>query len=389
MKKLVQINVVCNGSTGKIMCDIAKEADKKDYDTYCFFGRGKKNENLKCEKIESSLSVYFHLLLARLGFNGHGSFFATKRLVRRLKKIKPDVIHLHNIHGYYINLKILFNYLKNDYKGKIILTLHDCWAFTGHCSYFTMNCCNKWHDGCSNCPQLKSYPKEFFDTTKREYKLKKELFTGLNNLTIITPSIWLKKLVKKSFLKEYKIEVINNGINIDIFKPTYDETIYEKYSISKDKKIILGVANIWEERKGLKDFIELNKYLDLSKYQMVIVGIKKYNKLNIPDNIILIEKTDNQYDLACLYTISTVLFNPTYEDNYPTVNLESMACNTKVITYDTGGCKEQIELFKFGYIIEKKDYQKLIKIIEDITKDEFNNIIFSTQKMIDNYIDIY
>ena len=181
MKKLVEINSVCNGSTGKIMCDIAKKVEEKGMEAYCFFGRGNSNDGANCIKIENKLTFLLHAFIARFGFNGHGSYFATKRMVKKLKKINPDVIHMHNVHGYYLNLKVFFNYLKNEYQGKIVWTLHDCWAITGHCSYFTMANCNKWKDMCKNCPQLNSYPKEIFDTTKREYELKKEIFTGIND----------------------------------------------------------------------------------------------------------------------------------------------------------------------------------------------------------------
>ena len=197
MKKLVQINVVCNGSTGKIMCDISNEAEKKQYDVYCFYGRGKGIENIKNFRIGNNFSVFFHLCLARMGFNGHGSYFSTKKLIKKLKKINPDIIHLHNIHGYYLNLRVFFKYLKNEYNGKVIWTLHDCWAFTGHCSYFTMINCEKWKKKCHDCPQLYCYPKQMFDTTAREYCFKKKLFSGLKNLIIVTPSVWLKDLVKK------------------------------------------------------------------------------------------------------------------------------------------------------------------------------------------------
>lgn len=385
MKKLVEINVVCNGSTGKIMCDIAKEANNNNIETYCFYGRGNPNKNVNCIKIGNTFSVYFHVLIARLGFNGRGSYFSTKKLVKQIKKINPDIIHLHNIHGYYINLKVLFKYLKNEYNGKIIWTLHDCWAFTGHCSYFTLAKCNKWKKRCCNCPQLKSYPKTIFDTTKKEYNFKKKLFLGLNNVTLVTPSVWLKKLVQESFLKNYNVEVINNGIDLNLFKPIYDKQIYKKYNIPKNKKILLGVANIWEERKGLKDIYKLADMIN-SEYQIVIVGNLLKNEKK--SNIIYIDRTDNSEELVKLYTIAYYVLNFTYEDNYPTINLESIACHTPVITYNTGGCAEQLTKDS-GMIFEPSKIKDVSLFLNEKRKFNFENSnVNSSSEMVKNYIKI-
>ena len=385
MKKLVEINVVCNGSTGKIMCDIAKEANNNNIETYCFYGRGNPNKNVNCIKIGNTFSVYFHVLIARLGFNGRGSYFSTKKLVKQIKKINPDIIHLHNIHGYYMNLKVLFKYLKNEYNGKIIWTLHDCWAFTGHCSYFTLAKCNKWKKRCCNCPQLKSYPKTIFDTTKKEYNFKKKLFLGLNNVTLVTPSVWLKKLVQESFLKNYNVEVINNGIDLNLFKPIYDKQIYKKYNIPKNKKILLGVANIWEERKGLKDIYKLADMIS-SEYQIVIVGNLLKNEKK--SNIIYIDRTDNSEELVKLYTIAYYVLNFTYEDNYPTINLESIACHTPVITYNTGGCAEQLTKDS-GMIFEPSKIKDVSLFLNEKRKFNFENSnVNSSSEMVKNYIKI-
>lgn len=365
MKKLVLLNVVCNGSTGKIICDLAKSAEKNNYDVTCIYGRGNSKEEIKSYKFNNKFDVYLHVLLARLGFNGHGSYFATKKIVKYLKKENPDIIHLHNIHGYWINLKVLFKYLKNEYQGKIIWTLHDCWSFTGHCSHFEYVKCDKWQKGCFNCPLLNSYPKELFDATKREYELKKKLFVGLKNTTIVAPSNWLKELAKSSILNKYYIVTINNGIDLDVFKPFDDKKYYEKYNIPKDKKIILGVANVWNEKKGLNDFIELSKIIDNSKYQIILVGIDKIAN----SNIICVNRTSDQHDLAALYNNATVLFVPTYEDTYPTVILESIACGTPVLTYDTGGCIEAIH--NYGYVVPKRNYKKIIELIKNLDKEKY------------------
>lgn len=393
MKNVVQINVVCNGSTGKIMCDISKELENKNYKSYIFFGRGNKNKNLNCYRIGNKLTIYFHVLLARLGLNGHGSYFATKKLVRKLKKINPSTIHLHNIHGYYLNLKVLFKYLK-QYSGKIIWTLHDCWSFTGHCAYFTLSKCNKWTKCCMKCPNLKCYPNELFDTTRYEFNLKKKMFLGLKNLTIITPSNWLKSLVKKSFLKDYNVEVINNGINLDIFKPNINSSIYDRYNIPKDKKIILGVANIWEERKGLDIFLSLSKIITKDEI-IVLVGLDDEQISNLPDNIIGINRTDNQEELANLYSISTVFMNPSREETFSLVTVEAMACGTPVIVCGKSAPKELVDE-SCGFIVNDEKcetyyafYKKLANKKQD--KEKILEIVkkYDNQNMVDKVIELY
>ena len=238
---------------------------------------------------------------------------------------------------------------------------------------------------------MSCYPKEYFDTSKSEYKLKEKLFTEINNLTIVTPSIWLKKLVKKSFMKNHNVEVINNGINLEIFKPTYDKSIYSKYNIPESKKIILGVANIWEERKGLNDFIKLANIIS-DDITIVLIGVDDKTKEKLPKNIIAIKRTENQIELAKLYTLADVFFNPTYEDNYPTTNLESIACGTPIVCYNTGGCPEQILNNHCGYIIKQGDYKQVIKLIDDnkIKKiSEIFNENLGVENMKNEYIKLY
>ena len=394
MKKLVQINVVCNGSTGKIMCDIAQAAQKNSYEVYCFFGRGSKNKNINCEKIENSLSIYWHAFLARIGFNGHGSYFATKKLVKKLKTINPDIIHLHNIHGYYLNLKVLFKYLKKHYKGKLVWTLHDCWAFTGHCSYFTAINCNKWQRKCRNCPQLNVYPKEMLDTTKREYFLKKKLFTGLSNLALVTPSMWLKKIVQKSILKEYSIIAIYNGIDFEKFKPTIDEAIYKKYNIPKNKKILLGVASVWEKRKGLNVFLELSRLLSDDEI-IVLIGLNDAQISKMPMNIIGIKRTENVQDIVNIYSISSAFINPSVEETFSLVTVEAMACGLPVVVCGMSAPKELINK-KYGRVINKNDAANYYKAYKELIKNDIdsNEIVkyarkFDIQEMIKKYLELY
>ena len=366
MSKLIQINTVCNGSTGKIMGDIAKEHINNGGISICFYGRRKGYNDIPCERFGNFFSFWYHVFITTIfDRQGHGSYFYTKKMIKRLNEEKPDIIHLHNIHGYYLNYPLLFKYLKYEYSGKIYWTLHDCWPFTGHCPHFTLSKCSKWQSQCFLCPNKKQYPVSLFkDNSYKNYLEKKQLFTNIKNLTIITPSEWLNKLVKKSFLKEYECITINNKINLNVFKPTIDDSVIKKYNILKNKIILLGVASVWNDKKGYSDFIKLSKMLT-DNYLIVLVGLnkKQMKKIKKYSNIIGIKRTENQYELACLYTKADFFINPTYEDNYPTVNLEAISCGTKVICYNTGGCDEQIS-DKDGFIIPVGDVNGILKILK-------------------------
>lgn len=340
--KILLINSVCGkGSTGRICTDIADELIRQGVDVKIAYGRDnapKKYDDIAI-KICSNFGVCFNALKTRFFDNeGFNSKRATKKFIEWVKEYDPDVIHLHNLHGYYINLEILFSYLKTCGK-KIVWTLHDCWSFTGHCPYFTAVKCEKWKTHCSHCPQKNNYPKAFIDRSKKNYEKKKILFTNVPNLTIITPSQWLADLVKQSFLAEYSVKVVNNTIDLNVFKPTPSD-FREKYGL-KDKKIILGVASVWNARKGFDDFLKLSNIIG-DDYRIVLVGVNKKQKKRLPKNVIAIERTNNAKELAEIYTAADVFFNPTYEDNYPTVNLEAQACGTPVITYNTGGSPESV-----------------------------------------------
>ena len=397
-KKLVQINVTCNGSTGRIMTQIQEAATKEGWEAYSFYGRGKP-ANEHCIKIGNKFDVLFHVLITRLfALHGHASKLATKKLIKQIKNIDPDVIQLHNLHGYYLNIDILFKYLKTCNK-KIVWTLHDCWAFTGHCSYFTYPECNKWkNEECSNCPRKKEYPASLFiDNSKKEIKKKKQLFTNINNLTIVTPSNWLRKLAQQSFLKDYNVKVINNGIDVNIFKPTKTIDIIEKYGIPKNKKIILGVAAVWDKRKGLEDFINLSKVIDNS-YVIVLVGLNDKQKQMLPQNIIGISRTENIEELANLYTYANVLFNPSKEESFSLVTIEAMACGTPVIVYKYTAPKELIPDFACKIIRDENDINEIKSSIKEVAiqKKEKSMLLheyvqekYDAKKQIEKYITMY
>ncbi len=336
-------------------------ASEKNEALVCYGRQCNEKTNVNRYRIGNKLDIYIHFLLSRL-FDAHGlgSIRATKKLVKKLKEYHPDVVNLHNIHGYYINYKILFKYLK-EADIPVVWTLHDCWSFTGHCAYFDLVGCDKWKNHCEHCPQKKSYPvSNWVDASSRNYDRKKELFTGIsNNLTIVTPSEWLGDLVKQSFLKDCKVEVINNGIDLNIFKPMPGE--FKKNHDIKDKRMVLALASEWTVRKGFEDIKYVGTHLP-DDYKLVIVGLKEEQLSEVPDGIIALTRTDNIHQLIEIYSEADVFVNASVEDNFPTVILEALACGTPVVTYDTGGCKEQIDDFT-GAMVSKYDKERLIHAI--------------------------
>lgn len=366
--KTVLINSCNFGSTGNIMLEIAETAENGGYTAAVCYPQSRDNSRKQKEKdfiIGTRFSRNIHLQLAGItGLNGCFSYFSTLKLLKKLDKLKPDIIHLHNLHNCYINLPMLFKYIKK-HNIKTVWTLHDCWSFTGHCPHFDMIGCDKWKTGCYSCPQYKEYPKSLFDNSKIMYRLKRKWFTGVENMTIVTPSEWLAGLVKESYLKDYPVKVINNGIDLNVFKPTESDFI-KKYAL-ENKYIVLGVAFGWGRRKGLDVFIELEKRLDKEKYKIVLVGTDDNIDKLLPDNIISIHRTQNQTELAEIYTAADVFANPTREENYPTVNMEALACGTPVVTFNTGGSPEMLDE-TCGAAVAKDDndamYNEIIRICE-------------------------
>ena len=341
--KLVQINTVCNGSTGRIMHAIQSQAHNSGWETISFVGRRKVYTDLPCERFGNYFSFWIHVAITTLfDRQGHGSLLQTKRLVARLREENPDVIHLHVLHGYYLHIPTLFRYLQEEYRGKVFWTFHDLWPITGHCPHFVIAKCDKWRTECKRCPNKRVYPISLgLDQSKRNFREKKTLFTGLNHLEILVPSYWMAEQVRNSFLKDYPIHVVGNGIDLDVFRYTPDKQIHEKYAIPQDKKIVLGVANIWEERKGLKQFIELS-YVLPENYVIVLVGRKNRHLINMCDNIISVNRTEDCVELVKLYSEATVFMNPSLEESFSLVTVEALACGTPVVTVDSSATKELV-----------------------------------------------
>ncbi len=359
-KSIIAINTCTNGSTGRVMLDIAKKARCSGY-KYITFSPKRRKYNKQINNhvyfgcwLDTSISVRLSILT---GLNGCFSFINTLSLYRYLNKIKPDAIHIHNLHDNYINLSMLFKYIKrNDIK--VIWTLHDCWSFTGGCPYFTLSGCEEWKKSCKHCVGF-SYPSGRAKSSEIILKKKKKIFSNVKSMTIVTPSSWLGDLAGKSFLSQYKVVTINNGINISVFKPT-ESDIAEKYGI-KSKYIILGVAMPWSYRKGLDVFISLSEQLG-DDFHIVIVGTDQNIDKQLPQNVTSIHHTNNLTELVKIYSMANLFVNPTREENFPTVNIESLACGTPVVTYQTGGSPEIID-DTCGSVVGCNDFETLKKEI--------------------------
>lgn len=368
MKKLLIINVTANsGSTGRIAEEIGQTAISNGYDTYFAYGRLARESKCKLIKIGKKLNVRLHGIESRF-FDNHGfsSRIATKRFIKEIEKLKPDIINIHNLHGYYINVKILFEYLAKI-NIPIVWTFHDCWPFTGHCSYFDRYNCTKWETECHSCPNKHGYPSSLLlSRAKRNFNKKRKLFSNYKKTTIVTPSNWLSNITKQSFFKGKNIVTINNGTDLTTFKIVNGN---KRHSLNlQNKKIVLGVASIWDKRKGFDDFIRLNELLS-DDYKIILVGLNKKQIESLPENIIGIERTESVHELAELYSMADVFVNPTYSDNFPTTNIEALACGTPVITYKTGGSPEAIDEMT-GVVVEQGNINKLKEAIESVAKDK-------------------
>ncbi len=374
MKRLLQINPVMrvSTSTGRIMNEIGELAIKNGWESYIAYSKGRdgiKSSNSHIVPIGNKLSVAWHGVMTRL-FDRHGlsSDCATKQFIWQIKQIKPDVIHIHNIHGYFLNYKLLFDYLSKCGIPEI-WSVHDCWLYTGHFYYYSYVGCNKWQRGCCNCPQQRKFPASLLvDRSRRNFIDKKEAFTSVpaSLMKIVPVSEWIREQMSHSFLKECNFEVIHNGIDINIFQPTPNDGIKAKYGLLGKRHIILGVASIWSEEKGWDDFMQLATMLNDDEV-IVLVGVDDDKKRLLPDNIIGISRTENIAELANLYSLADVFVNPTWQDNYPTVNLESIACGTPVVTYRTGGSIEVITP-QTGVIIDQGDVKGILNAVRDIEK---------------------
>lgn len=392
---VAELNILDSGSTGRIMFQLASEIRKNGGTVYTFSRGWKQNKYLKDiyhKYVGSYLTNGIHCFIGKnTGLNGYLSVIGTIRLIRFLKKKRVNVVHLHNLHAFCYNLPILFWYLKKA-NIKVIWTLHDCWSFTGYCMYFSMIECEKWRTICVNCEQCPNIARKLKIATFN-FRLKRKLFLGINDIVLVTPSKWLESMARLSFWKHSDIRTIYNGVDFSIFKPTTGN--FKIKNNLEGKKIILGVAFDWGKRKGLDVFCELAN--DLSNdYRIVLVGTDEEVRAKIPNNILAIDRTANQKELAEIYTSSDVFVNPTREEVLGMVNIEALACGTPVITFDSGGSPEVIDI-KSGVVVPKDDIKSLKNAIIDICSNHSfkeSDCIdrahdFSLSKMNENYIRLY
>lgn len=405
-KSLVEINTVVNNSTGRIMHDIQREADISGMETLSIVGRRHVYTDVPCVKFGNALSFWIHVIWTTLT-DRHGlepvlSSLFTRKMVDRIRETNPDIIHLHNIHGYYLHYPTLMKYLAYEYKGKIIWTFHDLWPITGHCAYYSAVNCDKWMTGCNHCPNKKRYPVSLgLDGSRKNYEKKKELFTSLSNLTITVPSEWMASQVRQSFMGKYPVEVIHNGIDTAVFdhnrliadldiesNKCADETAWS------DKKILLSVASIWDERKGLKDLVALSDKLN-DAYVMIIVGLSKHQISRLPKGVIGITRTENIEELVSLYSRAHIFINPSLEESFSLVTVEALSCGCPCIVLDTSAVAELVNDDN-GVVLHKhesEDYLDAIKSIENrgYSRDSVRAtaLKYDNKYMLDGYMRLY
>lgn len=388
------LNAYGNGSTGRIVGELMKLCENAGYQVLSIYARGacaRQDESVfKCHNIVGFYTDgFFSRLVDNHGLNNR---LNTRGIINKLREFKPDIIHIHNLHGYWVNYPMLFKYIK-ECGAKVVWTFHDCWHITGHCTHFDFIKCEKWKSGCHDCEQLKEYPASFgYDGSKRNYAMKKKFFTSLDKMVIVTPSNWLKAKVKDSFFNKYDIRVINNGVDVDVFKPSDIINLRKEILDSGFDKIVLGVAATWNERKGLKDILEVAN--QESKWFFIIIGSIAGDKPTNTElqNVLYIDRTENVQTLCDWYSAADVFVNPTLEDTYPTTNLESIACGTPVVTYATGGSEEIVRQSGFGEVTKERTPKALHKSIINVfsvipeLKEDFN---LNSKDKFTEYLQLY
>lgn len=394
--RVFQLNTFCGvKSTGRIAAEIAKLVKQDGGE--CRIGYGVPGISPDSEpfayRIGTPVERKLHGAMRKLlDAEGCGSVLGTRQLIREMRAFTPELIHLHNLHGCYLNLPMLFDELARMNKP-VIWTLHDCWPFTGHCAYFDYVGCDHWQSQCHDCPQKASYPTCIgLSRARQNFEQKKRMFTQLQNLTFVAPCRWMTQPLSRSFLNRYPVQVIPNGVNLTVFKPV-DSDLRMRYGIG-EKKIVLSVASEWDERKGLRYLLEARQKMG-PEYCFVVIGLSEQHVTDLPDGMIGLTHTANADELAAWYTAADCLANPTMEDNMPMVNLEALACGTPVAVFATGGCPEAVG--ECGRVIPQGDVDALCEAILQLCqmKPALRSLCltrardFDSRKTFQSYLELY
>ncbi len=381
--RVAYINTVVGyNATGRLCEDLASDSG---IEGKIFYGRKGYQGKANALKFNNLLGNGIHVISTFL-FDNHAyvNTLQTKRLIEELEKFNPDIIHLHNLHGYYLDVEVLFNYIKNNNK-KVVWTFHDCWPITGHCAHYDGVSCDQWKTECKHCPILSNYPPTFnANNTTFNFRRKKNTFNGVKNMVLVSPSLWLANQLKQSYLSTYPIQVINNGIDLNQFC----------YKNKKESQMLelLAVASVWTKMKGLDDLVQLANLLPESMH-LTVVGLTNKQINLFPNNVTCLQRTNNRDELIDLYNNSDYFLNFTYEDTFPTVNIEALACGLPIITYNTGGSPEIIDN-KTGFIIDRGDYRQALSLLEKgnvFNSDDCVNRSqqFNRDQMIQSYLKLY
>lgn len=402
MPKLLQINVCSNiYSTGKIVSGIGDVAIQNGWESYVFYGRSGIECSSQTFKIGDYIEQFLHLIESRLlddAALGYGSIRATRRLIREIERIKPDIIHLHILLGYYVNARILLKYLAKI-NTPIVLTLHSCWEFTGHCTHFDYERCYKWKSGCYECPLIREYPQSIIrDRSRKNYLEKKSLFLGINNLQVVTVSNWLKDQASESFLKGKSIKVIHNGIDVSLFRPIGSQHELKKEFGFGTNKVLLAIASAWTPKKGLGDYFDLAKRMEGKNVLIVMVGYQAKNGDQIPSCLKTIPVTTNNEALVKLYNCADIVLNLSYEETFGLTTVEGMACGTPSIVYNRTASPELVD-DTTGVVVEAGDIDGLVNAIHEMIgngREHYSNLcreratrMFDKNKTYQKYIDLY
>ncbi len=363
--KILQINTVYGqGSTGKIARELHDLCLQQGMQ--CLTGHRCGPEMPDAVAISTGFDSRLHGLLARFTmFKGCFSYFRTKRFLKQVKAWGPDVVHLHNLHGSYVHIGLLMDYIRKN-RLPVVFTLHDCWSFTAICSHYTVAGCDRWKTGCRHCPQRKKFSSCPVDLTKQVWRLKKKWFTGLEKALVVAPSRWLADQASQSYLKDHPVRVIHNGIDLEVFRPTPSD--FRAAHGLEQCKLVLGVSFGWSYGKGLDVMEALARRLP-QDYRLVLVGTDAQTQKGLPENILCIHRTHNQQELARIYTAADVFVNASREETYPTVNLEALACGTPVVTFRTGGSPETVDS-TCGAVVEAGDVDALLGQILRICREQ-------------------